>query len=120
MAGRISPRAQARLAVLKELDLAVLRAHGLVERFAAAKTDHETHAIALRRAFRKLKQDFTGAGLDALAQLAGGMEIAAARGTSPTTKTRILRDAIGSMRFQLESDISTILREEREKDEEKE
>jgi hypothetical protein len=90
------------LAELVPLVEKVHRAHSLVEQYATAKVNADQHLMALARTFSQLKMKFMGAGLDAMAQLAGSMEIAARRGMPPSTKTRVLREGVGSLRFQLE------------------
>jgi hypothetical protein len=102
MAGNLSPSATARLAALNEFTSRVQRVHGLVEMYATSKTNPDQYLMPMQRAFGQLKMKFMGAGLDALSQLCGSMEIAAKRGMSPTQKMRILRDGVGSLKFQLE------------------
>jgi hypothetical protein len=53
------------------------------------------------------------AGYDALAQLAGSMELTAARGGPVTNKVRILREGVGSMRSQIELEQRAIRTEAR-------
>lgn len=102
MAGNLSPAAQGRLNEIALLGDKVQRAHGLVEQFAAAKVNLDQLQLPLTRLFNQLKMQFMGIGLDALPQLAGSMEIAARRGMSPMSKARILREGVGSMKFQME------------------
>jgi hypothetical protein len=59
-------------------------------------------AQTAKRGFGRLKIQLMGAGLDAMSQLCGAMEMAARRGMSQTQKARILREGVGSLRFQLE------------------
>lgn len=116
MAGKLSPRAQTRLATLAELDRRVQTAHGLVEQFAVARSNLESLEIPLRRNFSRLKMHFMGAGLDSMSQLAGSMEITIRRGLQQAAKTRILREAIGSMRFTLELEQRSVVSAERERE----
>jgi hypothetical protein len=102
MAGNLSPAAQGKLADMQMLEAKVQRAHGLVELYATAKVKQEQYLLPLARQFTRLKMEFMGAGLDAMSQLAGAMEIAARRGLSPVQKARILREGVGSLKFQLE------------------
>lgn len=81
----------------------------MVEQFAAAKG--QIDAMPMKRAFSDLKRQLMGAGLDAVAQLAGGMEIAAGRGASPVAKIRILREGVGSIRFQIEMEQRALVAE---------
>jgi hypothetical protein len=102
MAGNLSPAAQGKLADMQMLEAKVQRAHGLVELYATAKVKQDEYILPLTRQFTRLKMEFMGAGLDAMSQLAGAMEIASRRGLSPVQKARILREGVGSLKFQLE------------------
>jgi hypothetical protein len=94
--------AQQRIKVLGEMLDRVHRVHGLVEQYAIATTNAQLFETPIRRGFEQLKLALTGAGLDAQAQLAGSMVLAVRRGGSQTTRARILREGVGSLRFQLE------------------
>jgi hypothetical protein len=113
MAGKLSPQAQMKLASLQAMADKVQHVHGLVERFATTRDQRQAEQLALplRRAFGRLKLELMGAGLDTLSQLAGSMEIAARRGGSATTKSRILREGVGSLRFQVEMEQRKIISE---------
>jgi hypothetical protein len=113
MAAGLSPRAQAVLAELGLIMDKVHRAHGLVEQYAAAKTNMDQHSMALARVLGQLKYQLMGAGLDTMSQLAGSMEIAAKRGLSQTAKTRILREGVGSLKFQMELAQRTVVSEDK-------
>jgi hypothetical protein len=115
MAGKLSPRAQVKLATLRAMDDKVQHVHGLVERFATTRDQRKAEMLAmpLKRAFGRLKVELMGAGLDALSQLAGAMEIAAGRGGSQANKSRILREGVGSLRFQVEMEQKKVLSEEK-------
>lgn len=102
MASKLSPQAQAKLAMLDELAQKVQKVYGLVEQFAAARDSQDVLGHSLKRAFGRLKLGFLGQGMDQLAQLAAGMETASGRAGSPQNKVRILREAVGSMKFQLD------------------
>lgn len=102
MAGNLSPAAQGKVAILNEFHARVQRVHGLVEQYATSKTNPDQYLMAMTRGFSQLKMQFMGAGLDAMSQLCGSMEIASKRGLSYMQKVRILREGVGSLRFQLE------------------
>jgi hypothetical protein len=102
MAGKLRPQTQQKLAILAEFVLQLQRVHGLVEKFATTRGDPDPYVMPIRRAFQQLKMKFMGAGLDAQSQLCGSMEMAVSRGGSQLTKSRILREGVGSLRFQLE------------------
>jgi hypothetical protein len=102
MAGKLSPATQVRLAELATLSEKLHRAHNLVEQFATDRINGEQYLIPVARTFGQLKLQFSGVGLDAMSQLAGSMEIAARRGLSTSAKIRVLREGVGSLRFQLE------------------
>lgn len=104
MAGKLSPRAQIEMAALRTMADRVQHVHGLVERYAVVKDPRqaEMQALPLKRAFGRLKLDLLGAGFEAMSQLAGSMEIAAGRGMSQRQKIRILREGVGSLRYQVQ------------------
>ena len=103
-----------KLAELRKLTDKVHHVHGLVEKYAAAKTPQQARRqeLPMKRAFGKLKLELMGAGFDALSQLAGSMELAAGRGGSQRNKTRILREGVGSLRFQMEQEQRNVKAEE--------
>lgn len=102
MAGTHGARARQRLGELEAVQNRIQTIHGLVERYAAERADVEPHLVGLRRAFNRLKLDLSGMGLDAMAQVCGGMELVARRGGSQIFKARILREGVGSLRMQLD------------------
>lgn len=112
MAWKLSPSAAAKLATLNEFATRVQRVHGLVEMYATSKSNPDQYLMPMQRAFGKLKMQFMGAGMDPLSQLCGSMEIAAKRGMSPMQKVRILRDGVGSLRFQLELEQRAVVSED--------
>lgn len=78
------------------------RAHGLVEQYAASTTDPEPFARSLGRILGQLKFQFMAAGLDAMSQLAGSMEVVSKRSLAASSKSRILREGVGSLRSQMD------------------
>jgi hypothetical protein len=115
MSGVPSPHAQQKLAVLRAMADKVQHAYGMVERYAANRDPRQAEMLVLpmKRAFARLKLDLMGAGLDSLSQLAGAMEIAAGRGTSQVTRSRILREGVASIRFQIDQEQRIVLAEDR-------
>jgi hypothetical protein len=112
MAGKMSPSAQGKLAALNEMSQRVQRVHGLVEQYASSKTNPDQYLMPMTRGFAQLKLQFMGAGLDAMSQLCGSMEIASKRGLSYMQKVRILREGVGSLRFQLEMEQRVVVSED--------
>lgn len=114
MAGNLSPGAQLKLAMLQTMADKVQHVYGLVERYAAVRDPRQAEALTMpiKRAFGQLKLELMGAGLDSLSQLAGSMEIAAKRGASKQQKTRILREGVGSMRFQVDQEQKKVVSED--------
>lgn len=102
MAGASVSRLQQQLTQLEQLQNRVQNVHGLVERFAAERHNLEPHAIAVRRAFNRLKFELTGLGFDSMAQICAAMELAARQGGSQLFKARVLRDGVASLRLQLD------------------
>ena len=116
MAGKLSAKAQVRMASLQIMGDKVQHVYGLVERYAATRDEKQAEHMAqpLKRAFGKLKLDLMGAGFDHMSQLAGAMEIAAGRGGNQRTRTRILREGIGSIKFQIEQEQRTVVAEDQD------
>lgn len=104
MPQKLSSRALVRLASLREFEQKTQRVYSLVEQYAAARAESEMLVSALKRALAQLKRDLLSAGFEQLSQLAGNMEMAAGRRTSQQAKSHILREGVGSLRFQLELD----------------
>ncbi len=119
MPGKLSPRAQARQAALNDFSQKIQRIYGLIEQYATDRTgkNAEIFIMSIKRGFGQLKREFMGAGMDSLSQLAGSMEIAAGRRSNQLAKSRILRDGIGSLKFQIELEQRvTISEDEREQE----
>jgi hypothetical protein len=115
MAGKLSPVAQQRVIQLESFTNEIGRLNSLIEQYAVApKTAHENLNSSIRRLAGQLKLKLTGGGLDALGQSCGAIEMAASRGLQPQQKTRIMRENIGSVKFQIELAIRTIVREDTE------
>jgi hypothetical protein len=114
MSGKLSSAAQVKLATLQQVSDRVQHVHGLVERFATTRDPRqaEQYTQPMKRAFGRLKIELMGLGLDGLSQLAGAMEIAAGRSGSAQTKSRILREGVGSMRFQVEHEQRQVVAED--------
>lgn len=102
MPTKLSASANLQVIEIGEFMTKVARVHGLVEQYAAAKTNPQIYEMPTMRALQQLKLQFMGAGFDALSQICGAMETTIRRGGSQVTKARILREGIGSVKFQLE------------------
>jgi hypothetical protein len=114
MASKLSPAAQQRMALLEGFAQPVGRLNSLVEQYAAAKTGHENINSTIRRTANQLKIKLMGVGLDSMAQLCGAVEQTSARGGQPNQKSRTLREHVGSLKFQLELAMRTVVREDEE------
>jgi hypothetical protein len=112
MAGKLSPIGARRLGELEETTRKVQRVYAMIEQLAAAKSGADALAQSIKRELQRLKMNLMQGGMDSISQLAGGMEIAAGRGGNVSTKTRILREGIASIKFQLELETRSILAEE--------
>ena len=115
MAGKLSPTAALQVAELESFSPKVLRLNTLVEQFAVAKVNSEQTTSSLKRAADQLKLQLMGVGLDAMSQICGTIALTAARAGNHGAKTRMLREQIGNLRFQLELAIRVIIREDEEK-----
>jgi hypothetical protein len=114
MTGKLSPAAQQKLATLQQVSDKVQHVHGLVERYATMRDAQqaEQYGQPMKRAFGRLKIELMGLGLDSMSQLAGAMEIAAGRSGAKQTKARILREGVGSLRFQVEQEQKQVIRDD--------
>jgi hypothetical protein len=114
MAGKLSAKAQVRMASLQIMVDKVQHVYGLVERYASSRDEKTAEHLTqpLKRAFGKLKLDLMGAGFDSMSQLAASMEIAAGRGGGLRTKARILREGVGSLKFQIEQEQRQVVSED--------
>jgi hypothetical protein len=110
----LSPAALQKMATLHHMTERVQHIHGLVERFATTRDPKLAEPLVqpMKRAFSRLKLELSGAGLDTLSQLAGSMEVAAGRGGSIQMKIRILREGVGSIRFQLDQEARSVASED--------
>jgi len=114
MAGKLSPSAQQKIAQLELFAPRVARIHTLVETLAVTKGSTDNVTSQLKRAADQLKLTFMTAGYDALSQICGTIVMTAARAGSPGAKVRILREHVGSLKFQLELMVRTVTREDLE------
>ena len=112
MASKLSPVSQQRMALLEGFAQPVGRLNALVEQYASAKVGHENINMTIRRTAGQLKIKLMGVGLDSMAQLCGAIEQTAARGGQPNQKSRTLREHVGSLKFQLDLAIRTVIRED--------
>lgn len=113
MSGNFSPQVQMKLATLQAMGEKVHHVYAMVERYAGTRDPKQAELLGqpLKRSFGRLKLELMGAGLDTLSQLAGSMEIAAGRGTSHHQKSRILREGVGSLRFQVDQEQRKVISE---------
>jgi len=91
-----------KLSVLETFDMKLFRLYSLLEQYATAKSNPDQYLPAMQRLLGQLKLQFMGAGFDAVSQLCGSLELTTKRGLGPSVKLRILREGIGSLKFQLE------------------
>ena len=101
---KLTPVAQQKLVQLADFQLRVQRLHGLVEQYATARTNPALLEAPIRRSVEQLKILFTGAGYGPLAQLAGAMAVALRRGGPVSSKARLLRESVGTMRAQVDTE----------------
>jgi hypothetical protein len=114
MAGKHSPAAQQKLATYEGFTNEVGRINSLVEQFAVAKVGHENFRSSIKRSAAQSKLKFMTMGLAQLSQICGAIEMAAGRGGPPATQVRGLRELVGQLKFQIELEIRTVLREDEE------
>lgn len=90
------------------------RMNALVEQYAVAKSGQDNINSQIKRLAAQLKIKLMGVGLDQMSQLCGSIEQAASRSSSPGPKARLLRELVGSLKFQLDLSIRTVIREDEE------
>ena len=115
MASKLSPIAQQKLAQLEIFKPRVAHLHMLVETYASAKTHQATTLAAIKRAADTLKLSFMTSGFEAMSQTCGSLWMAVGRGGTQVTKTRTFREQVGGLKFQMELETRTILREDGER-----
>jgi hypothetical protein len=120
MAGKLSAGANLKIIEIGEFLTKVARVHGLVEMYATARNNPGQYELPAMRALQQLKLQFMGAGFDSMSQLCGAMETALRRGGSQVTKARILRDGVGTLKFQLELESRAIKAEDQQEQQKKE
>lgn len=103
------------MALLEGFVANVGRLNSLVEQFAAAKVGHENINASIKRLAGQMKIKLMSVGLDQMSQLSGSIEMAAARsGGNVGAKARLLRELVGSLKFQLDLQIRGVLRDDAE------
>jgi len=110
---KLNPVAQQKLIVLGDLYNRVQRLHGLVEQYATVRANPGAFEGPIRRACEQLKATLMGHGYGAMAQLAGALVLAAKRSGAVSGKARVLREGVGSLRSQIESEQRALVAENR-------
>jgi len=101
---KLTPVAQQKLLQISDFQLRVQRLHGMVEQYATAKVNASLHEAPIRRAAEHLKITLIGAGYAQLAQVAASIAMALRRGGSAAGKARALREGVGTLRAQLDTE----------------
>ena len=114
MAGKLSPTAQQVLQKYEGFVPVVARMHTLVEQFAVAKVGHDNYKSQLKRAAAQAKLKFMTGGLDQLSQLSAAVELAAGRSGNPAAQARVFRELIGSLKFQLDTAMRLVVKEDQD------
>ena len=114
MAGKLSPAAQQQIATLEIYVPRVMHLHSLIEQFAVAKSNVEQINSAIKRAAQSLRLQFMTVGLESMGQICGTIWMIAHRSSAQGFRTRSFREQIGSLKFQIELEIRSIVREDQE------
>jgi hypothetical protein len=112
MSGKMSPAAQVKLANFERFVAEVGRINALVEQFAVAKTGQDNIKAMIKRQAAQSKLKFMTTGLAQLSQNCAAIELAAARSGSQGAQARTLRELVGQLKFQIDFEIRTVLRED--------
>lgn len=108
MSSGLTPQQRDRQQTIELLRQRVQHVHGLIERFAGEQREEDSQILAVRRAVSQLKVHFINANFPGLAQTCSALELSARRGTSRSAKARALREGLGTLRFQLDSELRAI------------
>jgi hypothetical protein len=112
MAGKLSPAAAVRIAELESYAPRVGRLHSLIEQYAAEKGNADNWNQQIKRLAGDLKLALMTAGLESLSQICGAIVLTASRSGNQGTKARALRESMGSLKFQFELAVRTVIRED--------
>jgi hypothetical protein len=112
MAGKMSPSAALRVGELESYMPKVMHLNNLIENYAAAKTNPDSYLQSLKRAGDQLKMKLLSAGFAQMSQICAAMVMTASRAGNQGTKTRALREHMGNLKFQLEFEIRSTIRED--------
>jgi hypothetical protein len=112
MAGKISPSAALKVTELESYTNRVGRLNALIEQFAVEKTNPDNLNAQIKRVAGDLRLALMTAGLESLSQICGSIVLTCSRSGNHGTKTRSLREAVGSLKFQIDLAIRTVLRED--------
>ena len=119
---KISPSAAIKVTELESYSARVGRLNSLVEQFAAERVNPDNWSHQIKRTAGDLRLKLMTSGWESLSQICGSMVMTVSRSGNHGVKTRALREQVGSLKFQLENSIRTVLREDehaRRKEEEK-
>ena len=112
MAGKRSPSAALKVSELESYSARVARLHSLVEHYAAEKVNPDNWTQQIKRTAGDLRLALMTAGWESLSQICGSMVMTVSRSGNHGLKTRTLREQIGSLKFQVENSIRTVVRED--------
>jgi hypothetical protein len=112
MAGKMSPSAAIRVAELEGYHPKVMHLNNLIENYAVAKTGADNYLANLKRAADQLKLKLLSAGFAQMSQLCGAIVMTASRAGNQGAKARALREHMGNLKFQLELEVRTTIRDD--------
>ncbi len=112
MGDKPSGKALRRLSSLEEAKRKLDRIHGLVEQLASARSGEEAMLRSVGRATAEVARLFADNALAVMADTAGKMAMIASRGGGLNMKVRALREMVGSLRANLETQARVIAAED--------
>jgi hypothetical protein len=112
MAGKMSATAALRVAELEAYMPKVMHLNNLIENYAAAKVGGDNYLASLKRAADQLKMKLLSAGFAQMSQLCGAIVMTSSRAGNQGAKSRALREHMGNLKFQLELEIRSTIRED--------
>jgi hypothetical protein len=115
MAGKLTSKQQAQLAVLETFPPKFDRIHRIIEEMAALHADEQI-VRQLARMFDEMKAGATSIGETGLADTLGVMATLARRGGGLQLRVRGLREGFGALKTNFEGALRSATKEEPEKD----
>lgn len=112
MAGKMSARAQKRMAFFDEAKVKVDRLYALIEQYATARSAQDQFLGPISRTAQDVSQLFMDGGEAVMGDDANQIAMLARRGGLVNMKARAFRELVGSIRSGVDTAVKVIIAEE--------